>query len=359
MKNNSYNYSTLVQFVTILFKRQGRKMHRARIKALVVMVQGVLYLRQAWLSGMARGAVILNEETTFVSQLKRAHRLMKNAGVDAWELALVLFSHMTEGQARVTVAVDWTVMGHYQVLEACLVVQGRGIPVYCLAVPETELKGRQTTLEMTMWYALMALRQEGQILVVVADRGFAKFDWIGSCPWAPWMHLCIRLRANMILTWDTVSGPLQQWPLWKGEVVYIQRALLGVHRQVVTGMCLANLGQVPDQPLYLACAPEDQSIILEAYKQRGWVEQQNRDLKSPFQMKRIHLATADRLQRMWMLMGLAFYISYCNETVQDTAFAQRLGRRYKDGRQDLSWLSLARYAELSGQVQLWLRPLAA
>jgi hypothetical protein len=44
-----------------------------------------------------------------------------------------------------------------------------------------------------MWYALMAMRRDGQTLVVVAD-----------------------LRA-----------PLRDWPLWAGETVEIEQARLG------------------------------------------------------------------------------------------------------------------------------------
>lgn len=89
------------------------------------------------------------------------------------------------------------------------------------------------------------------------------------------------------------------------------------------------------------------------------IEQQNRDLKSNFLMRVLRLFRADRLERMYSFLGLAFYVSYCNEAVSDTAFAQRMGRRYKDGRKDLSWLSLARCAELSGQCDVVFRPLSA
>jgi hypothetical protein len=220
------------------------------------------------------------------------------------------------------------------------VVQGRGIPFDGLAVHEEELKGRQTTLELTLWYGLMAMRLDGQPLLVVADRGFAKFDWIGSGSDYPWMHLVVRLKANTVLTWGRVSGQLQEWPLWAGEMVEIEEARLGVERQVATGVCLANLGDVDGTTVYLACIPDDCSLALAVYGKRAWVEEQNRDLKSAFHLRTLHLRSADRLERMWVTLGWAFYLSWCHEAVHDTAFAQRLSRRYQDGRKDLSWLSL-------------------
>lgn len=101
--------------------------------------------------------------------------------------------------------------------------------------------------------------------------------------------------------------------------------------------------------------------MIAVYKRRPQIEEQNRDAKTGYGIKKLHLRSADRLERMWVLMGLAFYISYCNEAVHDEPFSQRMSRRYheKDGRKDLSWLSLAKYAELNGLVNVVLQPLAA
>jgi hypothetical protein len=39
-----------------------------------------------------------------------------------------------------------------------------------------------------MEYALIAMRQTGQTLIVAVDRGFAKFDWVRESPLSPLMH---------------------------------------------------------------------------------------------------------------------------------------------------------------------------
>lgn len=249
-------------------------------------------------------------------------------------------------------------MGYFKVLEACLQVDGRGIPFYSLPLHQDELKGRQTTIELTIWYALIAMRQEGQTLIVAADRGFAKFDWIGESAFYPFMHLIIRLKRSMILTWGTICGPLQEWPLYPGEVVEIEKAYLGQQAEIVTSICMAHL-EDKNETIYLACSQQDLPIAQAVYKKRPSVEQQNRDLKSNFLIKKLHLKTAQRLQRMWIIMGMAFYISYCNQSSHSTEFADRISRKYKDGRNDLSWLNLAKYAELCGQVNLVRKPISA
>jgi hypothetical protein len=297
---------------------------------------------------------------TFRGQLQRAHRLMKNPQLDSWEAGTALLAYATQNLKRPVISVDWTKDGYYWVLEASLVLEGRAIPFYCLAVHRDELKGRQTALELTMWYALMAMRQAGPTLVVVADRGLAKFDWIGPCTEYPWMHLALRLKGNTILTWDDISAPLRDWPLWPGEEVFIEEARLGVKQHVLTGVCLAHLGQVNGQPWYLACAAAEGPTVVQNYRKRVWIEEQNRDLKSGgCRIHYCHLATARRIERLWVLVGMFFYLSYCTEAVHDTEFADQFSRRYKDGRKDLSWFSLAKYAHLGGRDEIVLRPLAS
>ena len=360
MKQNHYTYSIALWFVTMLYQQRAGMIHQARLKALAYLLQGLLTLRQATLSGMGRGVTLVNPDTTFRGQLQRAHRLIKNPEFDAWEAAASLFAYATQDLERPLIAVDWTKDGYYYVLEASLVVEGRAIPFYCLAVHREEMKGRQTTLELTLWYALLAMRQPGQTLVVVADRGFAKFDWLGACAEYPWMHLAVRLKGSTILTWDDLRAPLREWPLWPGEEVFIEEARLGVKQQVVTGVCLAHLGEVNGEPWYLACAAEEGPTVVGSYRRRAWIEEQNRDLKSgACGITHCRLATAQRIERLWVVVGMFFYLSYCTEAVHDTEFADRLSRRYKDGRKDLSWFSLAKYAHLSGRCEMVLRPLAS
>src|SRR5207247_4890794 len=98
---------------------------------------------------------------------------------------------------------------------------------------------------------------------------------------------------------------------WPGEVVTIEEARLGVREQVLTGVCLANLGVVGGQPWYLACAAAECEFAVAGYRKRMWVEEQNRDLKSGCQLTHSHLGTAQRLERLWVLVGFGFYLSYC------------------------------------------------
>ena len=236
------DYDSLVNEISSVLSKWRLAAHQARLKALNTLLQGLLLLCEASLSGMGRGATLLDEQKTFSGQLKRAFRFLNNPHFDPWEVGNALFGRLSQGLNQVLIAVDWTQVGDFMVLEATLVVAGRGIPFFSLSVPKSELKGRQRTLELSMEYALAAMRRPGQTLYTLVDRGFAGLDYLGPSELYPWMRRVTRLKATMILHWDSVSAPLQEWPLYEGEVVEIPYCLLGRKKQVLCGAVLAHVG---------------------------------------------------------------------------------------------------------------------
>ena len=159
------DYDSLVNELSSVLSKCRLATHRARVKALSTLLQGLLLLGEASLSGMGRGAALLDEQKTFSGQLKRAFGFLNNSPFDPWEVGNALLGRLTQGLQQVLIAVDWTQVGDFMVLEATLVVAGRGIPFFSLAVPKGEIKGRQRALELSMEYALAALRRPGQLLI--------------------------------------------------------------------------------------------------------------------------------------------------------------------------------------------------
>ena len=348
------NYDSLVNEISSVLSNCRLATHRARVKALSTLLQGLLLLCEASLSGMGRGAALLDEEKTFEGQLKRAFRFLNNPQFDPWEVGNALFGRLTQGLKAVLIAVDWTQVGDFMILEASLVVGGRGIPFFSLSVPKSEIKGRQRALELSMEYALAAMRRPEQILYTLVDRGFGAIDYLGPSELYPWIRRVTRLKATMILYWDSVSAPLKEWPLYEGEVVEIPKCLLGRKKQVLCGAVLAHVGAT----CYLACHPDDVGDVLSFYQKRVWIEEQNRDIKTGFKGRVMRFLRAIRFERMWGLLGLALSIAYSNAQ-KELHQQERLSRRYKDGRKDLSWLSLSRYIQQLTPCEATLAPLIA
>src|SRR5256885_11844697 len=91
------DYDSLVNELSSVLSKCRLTAHRARVKALSTLLQGLLLLCEASLSGMGRGAALLDERKTFSGQLKRAFRFLNNPHFDPWEVGNALFGRLTQG----------------------------------------------------------------------------------------------------------------------------------------------------------------------------------------------------------------------------------------------------------------------
>jgi hypothetical protein len=123
---------------------------------------------------------------------------------------------------------------------------------------------------------------------------------------------------------------------------------------VLCGAVLAHVGAT----CYLACHPDDVGDVLNFYQKRVWIEEQNRDIKTGFKGRVMRFLRAIRFERLWGLLGLALSIAY-STAQKELHQHERLSRRYKDGRKDLSWLSLSRYIQQLTPREAALAPLIA
>ena len=128
----AYHCTILFPFVSMILRSTQATGHTARSKALTMLLQGLLCVQQASLSGMSRGVAVVYAEKSFRGQLKRAHRWLKHAQIDTWATGAALFAPMTQNLQQVGIAVD---------------------------------------------------------------RGFATFAWVGESPLYPCMHLLLRFKC--------------------------------------------------------------------------------------------------------------------------------------------------------------------
>src|SRR5918996_5287166 len=91
------DYDSLVKEISRVLSKSRLAAHWARVKALSTLLQGLLLLWEVSLSGMGRGAALLDEEKTFRGQLKRAFRFLNNPQFDPWEMGNALFGRLTQG----------------------------------------------------------------------------------------------------------------------------------------------------------------------------------------------------------------------------------------------------------------------
>ena len=167
-------------------------------------------------------------------------------------------------------------------------------------------------------------------------------------------HRITRLKKNTILQWNDTIGPFSEWSLEEGEVVEIEKALLGRKKVVLTDIVIANVGG----PCYLACDPSDVNQAYEYYKKRFWIEEQNRDLKTIFKIHLLRFKRPVRLEKMWGIVGIAFSLMY-SVVSKAEAHRDRLSRKYTDGRKDLSWVTLVSAVYSNTPVKVAIVPLVS
>ena len=147
----AYHSTRLCPCVSTLFHRPLTTGHRARRQALPLFLQGFRRFKHASLSGMGRGGAVLYEDNSFRGQRKTAHRLLKHDQLDPWATGAARCAHRPHALPQVPLAVAWTALGACRGLEACLIVEGRGLPVASILVHNDAVTHRHTRGEWTRW----------------------------------------------------------------------------------------------------------------------------------------------------------------------------------------------------------------
>ena len=137
----AYHFHILFPFVSTILHSTVATGHTARRKALTLLLQGLRVFHQASVSGLGRGIAVLDEEKSCRGQRKKAHRLLKHEKRATWDTGAAFFAPLMQELPQVCLAVDWTALGAFRVLEACLIVEGRGIPLYSQGYPDLSLLG--------------------------------------------------------------------------------------------------------------------------------------------------------------------------------------------------------------------------
>ena len=133
----------------------------------------------------------------------------------------------------------------------------------------------------------------------------------------------------------------------------IENAIIGSNpkKQIIAGVLLARC----EQECYLVAPQKVIAVALNSYRKRIGVEEQNRDLKTGLGLRSLYFGRAQRVQRLWNLLGILslwFYQIYLQYWIK---WKDILGRSYKDGRKDLSWFSFAQIVTRKGkQPKAWI-----
>ena len=228
-------------------------------------------------------------------RLKRLWRFLENDRVDALALQCAAVPHAVArlgGGGRLGLAADWTMFGttlpcgrvmRYPVLRIAVRCRGRAVPLLQLADDCDGLPtdGSQNRLEEAALWAVVAALPAGTRPVVLADRGFARADFLAALQQRG-LDYVVRLKQGVWLT--AAAG--RRWKLgeeglvrgqvrWAPGVRYglwyspPRELRLNVARCWRVAACRASKRAAPKEPWYLATSLGSAARAAAWYRRRG------------------------------------------------------------------------------------------
>jgi hypothetical protein len=269
-------------------------------------------------------------------RLKRLERFLNNERVDAqaWQLAFVPHIVTKLGRPRwLGIAIDWTMFDvrlpcgqriRYQVLRLAVPRRGRAIPLVQLAYDRDHLPAHtsQNLLEQEAIVALVRVLPRGVRPVILADRGFARADFLVWLQ-AQDLDYVVRIDRGTCIT----PGDGRRWKCGEcdpvpGHNAWAPGVRYGLYhdrpRDVLINLatCWRQVGgrgnrrppKPAAQPWYLATSWHSADQAAAWYRQRWWIEPSFKDSKSTFGLAAVRVGSAERLGRL--LLGLTLALAW-------------------------------------------------
>jgi hypothetical protein len=309
---------------------------------LALLLHAILLKRTLCLSALARTYPtptprrVPQPKHDLLHRLKRLDRFLNNERVDAqaWQLAFVPDLVTKLGCPRwLGLAIDWTMFEvvlpsgqrvYYQVLRVAVPRRGRALPLLQLAYARDHLPANksQNLLEQEALLALVRVLPPGVRPVILADRGFARAEFLDWCQ-QHGLDYVVRIDKGTCITdatgrrWkcgehDPPPGhngwaPSVRYGLYHGRPreLWINLATCWRH---VGGRGTRRAPKPAAQPWYLATSWRSADHAAAWYRQRWWIEPSFKDSKSKFGLDAVQVGSAARLGRL--LLGLTLALAW-------------------------------------------------
>jgi hypothetical protein len=350
---------------------------------LALLVNAILLKRTLCLSELARTYPtpptrrVPQPKHDLLHRLKRLERFLNNERVDAqaWQLAFVPdLVHKLGCPPWLGLAIDWTMFEvvlpsgrrvYYQVLRLAVPRRGRALPLLQLAYERDHFPANksQNLLEQEAILALVRVLPAGVRPVILADRGFARAEFLA---WLQQYGLDYVVRIDKGTCITATAG--QHWKCgehdpqpghngWAGGVRY--GLYHGRPRELWINLatCWRRVGgrgnrRAPKRaahPWYLATSWRSADQAAAWYRQRWWIEPSFKDSKSKFGLAAVQVGSATRLGRL--LLGLTLALAWLTLSALPQMKARLAGgvpAIAQRGRVSLITLALALFDERQG-----------
>lgn len=311
-------------------------------------VTGMLVCRCLILAEIAR---CFQTDVEFPHNLKRVWRFVSNERINlapskeivARRLLRQLHHRLQiKPKQHLQIIIDWTSVWPYQVLEALVPVEGRAVPVLSLAVHRNDLQCNQNTLEQLFISSLRRAVPRPWRVVIVADRGFGRTELLRFIQ-EEGFNFVIRVKGDAWIKRGRFRGKLRDYPLAVGQCFKLADVIYHKTKQYplkVVLNCARVKGEVSSWLLATNLGLTARQIV-GIYRERFWCEESFRDQKQEFELERIRVEKASRLENLLLCLAIVLMIlAVIGMRGKKLGYADKYSVRKKK-RAVISWVQVA------------------
>jgi hypothetical protein len=290
----------------------GEDLHAKRVYSLANATLGVMASASLAIHAIGQGLALARGRLT-KHAVKQVDRLLSNQGIEVWELFAHWVPYVVGSRPAIVVALDWTDFdadGQTTLMLSLVTRHGRTTPLIWLTVPKAELEGRRNGYEDRVLGRLAEVLPCETAVTVLADRGFGDQKLFNLLEHGLGFDYVIRFRGNITVT--DAKGESQAAAAWVG-VGGRARTLRGAavtedRYPVATVVCVHARDMKEPWCLAVSDPAAKGQALIRLYGKRWGIESSFRDTKDlqfGLGMRRVHISTSERRDRLWLLNAFA------------------------------------------------------
>jgi hypothetical protein len=254
----------------------------------------------------------------FPHNLKRVFRFVSNERLTAQASKEVVASRLIrqlhrrlrlKPQQYLEVIIDWTSVWPDQVLSALIPLDGRAVPVLQWAVEQWAFPGSQNSYEEQFIRSLRRCIPKTWKVVIVADRGFQRADFLHYLQQQGFSFV-VRVKGDAWVESSGYAGKLRDYPLSVGQCFKVSPCLYHKTKRYPMKLAL-NCARIDGKVSSWLLATDlglTAGQIVAIYRRRFWCEESFRDQKQEFQLEKVRVQQAGRLENLLLALAIAMLI---------------------------------------------------
>jgi hypothetical protein len=278
-------------------------------------VHSMLLCRSLCLAELAR---CFKSSTIFRHNLKRAWRFVSNHRINdrtAKEIVARRILRQLHHRLQIKptqpleIIIDWTTVWPFQVLEALIPLDGRAVPVLSWAAQTGSLKCRQNTFEMDFLASLRRCLPKQWRVVIVADRGFHRTELLRYIKGLG-LSFVIRVKGDAWIKSGKYEGKLRDYPLSTGQRFKLRDVIYHKTKKCPMKLVL-NCEKIEGKVCSWLLATDlglSAGQVVKIYERRFWCEESFRDQKQEFELEKVRVKQAARLENLLLALAIVLMI---------------------------------------------------